>query len=102
MLAEKALRCVVGSQQGMVEFSVGQQPGVAGDVGAVEFEAEIRASPVPCSVVHPGNLCSRFMMTRHRGSSVRPLAPRDVWNIYSWVGTAWHGPPSSTNHPGWW
>ncbi len=24
----------------MVEFSVGQEPGIAGDVGALEFEAE--------------------------------------------------------------
>src|SRR5262249_3072718 len=30
----------VGELEGVVEFAVGQQPGIAGDVGPVEFEAE--------------------------------------------------------------
>jgi hypothetical protein len=30
----------VGELQGVSEFSVGQQAGIAGDVGAVEFETE--------------------------------------------------------------
>ena len=50
----------VGELEGVVEFAVGQESGVAGDGGAVEFEAEaaieLRSERVGLAVTHRKSL----------------------------------------------
>jgi hypothetical protein len=53
----------VSEPEGVVEFAVGQQSGIAGDVGAVEFEAEAAVELGPkwldLTVTHRESLSGR-------------------------------------------
>src|SRR5918998_672644 len=60
-----------GEVEGVVEFAVGQQSGIAGDVGAVEFEAEaaveLGSKWLGLAVTHRESLSGRHESSENPG-----------------------------------